>query len=489
MADTIVERGYLDTQDDGYLEGTYLGGEIDHSIGMQVLMSVNKTTSYGMQVLMNTVGQKVNGMQINQVIAGNLQTKGMQVKADTLRHALCGVYLESPYLEDPYLVECMAAYAGMQVFMNTDNTTEYGQQVNQVINSQKVNGMQTQMVVNAEKVNGIQVQMVVNKTTSYGMQTQMIINALKTNGMQVQMIINKTTSYGMQVLMTKAVAFGMQTTLVFYNTTQLRLMCEFPSRGIPAALGLNWVASTTYTGDFSVNNLNTDIVEQVYRSGAGSASLVTITCDTGIPQGVPVDTIAILNHNLTTSATVQVQGSQDNFATPPAITFNMLVESENMYWISPDLPTTAGQNRYWRFIIQDPTNTDTFVQIGTILFGDSDIFSVAECFTQPIVRGYKHFKDAMETEGFTSESNDRALKRFLRLNFEKLNYAKGNFQMLDAMLEFARTSLKCLVIPTPEYPSRFAVFAKLVDMPELSHTDNDIDASYVDLSLEWDESK
>lgn len=116
------------------------------------------------------------------------------------------------------------------------------------------------------------------------------------------------------------------------------------------------------------------------------------------------------------------------------------------------------------------------------------MFSVSECFVQPLTRGYKHFKDTVPSEGFTTVSNDRALKKFLRLRFEKLEMARGNFGMLDDMLQFARTSLKCLVIPTPEYSSRFAVFAKLTQMPEMTHIDNGMDASYVDLDLEWDES-
>jgi hypothetical protein len=306
--------------------------------------------------------------------------------------------------------------------------------------------------------------------------------------MQVNGIINTSKNYGMQVQQVIAEKFGMQSTMVIYNTTQLRLMCDFPSRGIQALLGNNWVASTTAPGDYLPKNLNTDVVEQAWRSTAGTASLSTLTCDTGVVQGVPIDTIAILGHNLTKSAQVQVQGSNDNFATPPNIVFNMNTELENMYYISPTFPPVAGQNRYWRFIFQDITNPAGFIEVGTLLFGTSDIFSVAECFRNPVVNGYRHFKDELRTEGFTNASNDRALKKFLKLEFEKLNYFKGNFRLLEESIKYARTSLKCLVIPTPQYPSRFAVFAKLVAMPEITHTDIDGTTGYVDLGLEWDES-
>ena len=166
----------------------------------------------------------------------------------------------------------------------------------------------------------------------------------------------------------------------------------------------------------------------------------------------------------------------------------MLVETTNMYYISPTFPTLSGQNRYWRFIIQDNTNPDGYLQVGTILFGTSEIFSLSEMFKNPLTFGYRHFKDAIQTEGFTNVSNDRALKKYLQLEFEKLNYFAGNYRILNEMMQYARTSLKTLVIPTPQYPSRFAIFAKITQMPEIIHTSIDETSEYIDVGFEWDES-
>ncbi len=513
----VTEYGYLDLQiDDGYLEGPYLGGEISDAYGMQVNMVVDTSKIMGMetemvvnasllmgmqaQMIVDTtllVGMQVDataldsveyGMQVEGFINDTLYLRGMQVKADTLRHALHGVYLEYPYLEDPYLVEQMCAFMGMQVTMQSaDNTNEYGMETEMVVNATKLIGMQTQMVVDTTRLVGMQTQMVIAASQALGMQTQMVVDTTRLVGMQTQMVVNKETQYGMQVDLQRQSSYSMEVEMVIYNITQLRLMWEFPSRGTAALLGLNWTATSTAAGDFSVNNVNTDIVEQVWRS-SGSPSSQTLTCDTGVVQGVSIDTIAILGHNFTTSAQVQVQGSQDNFATPPSIVFDMLVERNNMYYIAPAFPSSAGQNRYWRFVVQDSTNPAGYLQVGTIIFGTTEIFSTAECFINPIPRGYKHFKDTMPSEGFTTVSNDRALKKFLRLSFEKINYFAGNFRILDEMMQFARTSLKILVIPTPEYPSRFAVFGKLVTLPEIVHTSIDATTEYIDVAFEWDES-
>lgn len=347
-----------------------------------------------------------------------------------------------------------------------------------------------------EDVFGMQANMQTRGSKICGMQAQQVINATKKAGMQAQMIVNDSNAYGMQALMILGKKFGMQARMVIYNATQLRLMWEFPSRGTAVLLGLNWTASSQFTGDYSPNNLNTDVVEQVYRSGAGTDAFVQLDSDTGVPQGVSIDTIAILNHNLTKSAQVQVQGSLDNFATPAQIVYNIPVEQINMYYISPTFPPSTGQNRYWRFIIQDPDNPDGYIQIGTILYGTSRIFSKKEFPIQPIVNGKRHFKDASPSEGFTTVSNDRALKKFLRLSFEKLHIPLGNFAILEEMEDFARTSLKVLVIPMPRFASRFAVFGKLTLIPDKSHIDNsgtiaapEDDARYVDVDYEWDESQ
>lgn len=265
-----------------------------------------------------------------------------------------------------------------------------------------------------------------------------------------------------------------------YNTKLLRILCDFPSRGTS---GTNWsvVAGGTEAGDFSVNNLNTDIVEQVYRS---TSKTVTIQCDTEVPQGIFNDTVAILGHNFTTSASVVMQGSNDMTFGSVGLSETLDVELNNLYWISEFLP--AASYRYWRFIISDVTNSNN-LQIGTIVFGPSIIFN-GECFVDNVVRRKTHFADRVRTEGFTSVSNDRALKRAVSLSFRNLDFNRDNYDSLSRVIDSARTSLKCLWIPTPEYISRFAVFGKLSEIPVENHRALGKNADYIDLDITVDEA-
>lgn len=414
--------------------------------GFQVVQVPSNALSRGFQVRETLLVSRKLGFQVSTVLRDKLKTLGFSAKADTLRHALLEFYLETGYMQDAYLGDFEAAFLGFQ----------------------------------AKMINKVQ--------QTRGFQATQVVTRKLARGFQAQQVVNATRHVGLQVSQLKKVVFGLQTTMVIYNVTQLRIMTTFPSRGTPALGGHNWTSTSTATGDFSPFNLNTDIIEQVFRSAPGSASSVTLACDTGIPQGVPIDTLAILGHNLTKSAVVQIQGS--NAADFSSINFSATLTTElaNMYYVSPVFPNQAAQNHYWRFIIQDPTNPAGYLQIGAILFGTSHIFSVAESFDNPVIRGYKHFKDSINTEGFTNVMNDRALKRWIKLKFNDLNYFKGNFQILENMITSSRTSLKTLVIPTPEYPSRFAIFAKLTTIPDITHNSIGLEEEYINIDLEWDES-
>lgn len=411
--------------------------------GFQAAQISSGAPHQGFQVGEIVARKRPLGFQVSEVFQDRLTRLGFSAKADTLRHALLEFYLETGYMQDAYLGDFEAGFLGLQASMK--------------IGFQKTAGLQVVQAINKSSVRGFQTQQVVAKSLARGFQAAQINQRI----------------------------YGLQATMVIYNVTQLRIMTTFPSRGTAALAGHNWSSTSTAAGDFSPYNLNTDIIEQVFRS---TSDFVSLVCDTGISQGVPIDTLAILGHNLTKSAVVQIQGS--NVSDFSSINFSTTLTTEltNMYYVSPVFPNQAAQNRYWRFVIQDATNPAGFVQIGTILFGTSHIFSVAESFDNPIIRGYKHFKDSINTEGFTNVMNDRALKKWIKLKFNDLNYFKGNFQILENMITSSRTSLKTLVIPTPEYPSRFAIFAKLTTIPDITHNSIGLQEEYINIDLEWDES-
>jgi hypothetical protein len=435
-------------------------------------------------------------------------------------------YLETPYLSEfPYLQPASEVGFGMQFASQINIEKAKAFQVQGVINDEVEKGLQSEFVIFAENdvgfqflslidfekakafqaqaviddesIKGIEAQLRIFKELNPGFEFLSFINADKikgaqllatidksvTQGIQFRAIINDENVNGFQFQSMKEAIKAFQFRSVIYNTTNLRILKDFPSRGLT---GSSWTSTSTApssTNGFSVNNLNTDIVEQYWRSETGVTS-VTLTCDTGIIQGVFVDTLAILNHNLSGSTTVILQSSNDNFATI-GTNIELTYESLNLYYIAPELPVSAYQ--YWRLIISDPGSSEGFLRIGTIIFGSAIIFS-EESFVDRVRFGQKQFIDQVYTEGFTNISNDRGKKRNLSLEFRNLAYRRANFQQMRDLFDYAGVTLKCLYIPVPQQASRFAVFGKLNEIPIEEHNYKGADADYVDFSLEVDES-
>jgi hypothetical protein len=414
---------------------------VNKNLGAQYLAKITSEDSLGAQFRAFTYGDKAFGTQFNGTNVNGAAGAGLQVAWTPIHAFKAGWYLtEYSYLTTDYLKAAIEKYAGAQ-FVVKNNTTKY-----------------------------------------MALQFEGIIKKDQNTGVQFFGKITKDNILGAQFRAMQENKFSAQFRAVIYNTTQLRFLSDFPSRGTS---GTNWTATSTATSAsnaFNVNNLNTDIVEQVWRSGPGGSQ--TLRCDTQSGSaGVFVDTFAMLNHNLTQGATILLQASNDNFATTP-FNENVIVEPENAYWISPSLPITA--YRYWRISIVDVSNTDGFIQIGTIVFGSAVVFNAAENFNDDVKFGLKQFEDKIYTEGFTNVSNDRGQKRYLELGFTDLRSSQSNFKNLRSLFKTHGSLLKVLYIPIPTEPSVFAVFSKLEEIPDESH--KQMGDRYVSLTMNMDES-
>lgn len=485
-----ASRGYLFYP---YESMPYLIGEIDECfgfqvnrkiddatddkfIGVQVNRTINKSTDdkfIGMQVNRLAIDVKSinrfqvnrkindptddsnNGMQVVRISGDQLKKSGMEINREFPMIINHGVYLSDPYLVGSYLVAQNCALLGMTVkrlIQSTLDDPKIGFQIKRNIIS--------------------------------------VLDDPKT-GMQVNQKINKEINHGFQVNRIKIAKMPMSIARVLYNVDQLRILCDFVSRGVPSLGGMNWSSPQgTEPGDFSVNNVNTDTVEQRTQSPLGTV-VWEIRCNSGQNNSF-VDTIALLEHNITSGAVVTFQGSDDvGFST---IKFNRTIPIQpvNSYFILPLADFPSQPAKYFRFIISDVSNPDLYIRIGTIVFGSSIILSQRTTFDLPLTFGKTHYKDTIETEGFTNVSNDRATRKNLGLNFSSIDFASGDYSRIAAYLDSAKTDLKCLVIPYPCKASLFAVYAKLTALPQEQHNAIELcgakEVHTVDLQLSWDES-
>lgn len=480
----VVDYGYLDLP---YLddEFPYLTGVIGHGVRSQVDRQIPAARLIKSQVAATRLDfPHTVKSQVARQIPTTLHVVRSEIKFGKNEHRHCGCYLDEPYLGSGYLEDKICVTVRSQVDRGVSQSLHrVKSQTNRTIANflHPVNSQVTRRIDALHRVKSQVARTIASFLHPVNSEVQRRIDVLHRVKSQVQRRIDALHRVNSQVARLFAHPVHSQVTQALYNITNLRIMMEFPSRGTS---GTNWSSNSTLAGDFSVLNLNTDIVEQVWRSN-NVLSGIQLVCDTEVPQGVFVDTLAFLNHNLTTSASVLWQASSDpGFATTP-FTENLSMTIDNFYWIAPTLPMTG--YRYHRFLISDPTNSNPYLQIGTIVFGPTIIFQ-GECFVDRVQKGTKHFSDKVQTEGFTNVSNDRAIKYSVSLEFRSLNYNRGNYRSIRAVFDFARTSLKCLWIPTPQYASRFATFAKLAAIPEESHNVKGEFADYIDFSITTDES-
>lgn len=287
-----------------------------------------------------------------------------------------------------------------------------------------------------------------------------------------------------------------------YNIGLLRILWEIASDGITNS---NYSASSNASVDKNVINLKSDITEQYWQSTGKSSEWFVF--DVGEDQTLAIDTLAFIDTNFTTSAIIKLQGSgAGNSALPAdwglvpyiqigdsgAIDPDALVNptdanEKNRIWVSPTLPTKA--YRYFKVSISDTTNKDGVLRIGRFVAGKSLIFTTENCL-DVIQFKKENYKDEFKINGFTSVSNNRAIKKKMDITFKNLNRIQYvNYKRLMTYVSYCRDTLKALVFIDPSDTYQFTVFSKLRQMPDEVHTYISNDTSNVELTLSYDEAR
>lgn len=488
-------------------EGLQFKGEIldyKNNHGLQFETEINDSHPFGLQFHADIDQVKSAAIQFKNGVDGYSSSRGLQFLADINRGKTKALqflknhyqsyyvegYLEGDYGEDAYLTGYYAPRMPIQFMADTSKTKPATFQAHvHIANFPKTLAEEFEVeIVDKEKAFGIQFDVHDSQSKILPIQFEThILDKLKIYGIQFLANLQKEKAFGFQFTPITQKGFGVQFLSTIYNTKYLRILHNFKSRGLS---NTNWSSTSTATGDFSPNNLDTDIVEQVWRSVSGVKSGIKLTCDIGAGQICYMDTLCILNHNMTVAANIQMLMSNDPLFLTGVSTVLVQSRKLNTYYIAPMLPTSGF--RYFRLQIDDPTNSNAFVEIGTVLFGAADIIQ-GENFTDEVDFEMFDFSDTINTEGFTNVANSRALKRKLTLQFEYLDYEKRNYAILRNIYQTYRTSHKCMWIPTPdpddqEITDRLAIFGKLTQIPKERHNNKGPGADYISFTIDLDES-
>jgi len=162
-------------------------------------------------------------------------------------------------------------------------------------------------------------------------------------------------------------------------------------------------APTALTADllYPVANMQNQRLSKRWRSTSPTAQ--TIVVNLGSAQAV--DTVAILGHNLSGSAAVTIEAhTSDSWGTPALSAITLTYDAGAIL----KYLTAAQTFQYWRFILDDPNNTDGYVEVGRPWLGEYlaidpsslDSFTVTKKRSDTVTYGRDRQKYATEGVGW-----------------------------------------------------------------------------------------
>lgn len=121
------------------------------------------------------------------------------------------------------------------------------------------------------------------------------------------------------------------------------------------------VTATDEDTNFPISNVSALPSSSTWRTPTLGTGTDSIHIDLG--AATPVDIIALVNHNLTSGAEVEVRAGTST-SVLDFLAYMDWREFTAFRWLS-----TAQTYRYWRIIITDPLNPDDFMEVGYVVIG------------------------------------------------------------------------------------------------------------------------
>lgn len=227
--------------------------------------------------------------------------------------------------------------------------------------------------------------------------------------------------------------------------------------------------TSTAAGDFNVANITTDSIRHKWRS---SSALVKQEIIIKAEKKSNINCFAILGHNFTDGAFIQVQANiSNNFLAPPVT--KIAAWSENNIIIPTEF---GGEYQYYKITILDPANPCGYVEIGRVVGGNVLQLIKNEDITDQYKIGYKDLSESMKTQGYFRASNSNIIQRTFDANFSKLHTEVGNdenFKNLRTLFQNVKTIKPFLMVLDYVDPYKFNAWVQLSDIPDESFTIND----------------
>lgn len=227
--------------------------------------------------------------------------------------------------------------------------------------------------------------------------------------------------------------------------------------------------SSTAAGDFAVTNILTESIRNKWRSATALTKQEIII---KAEKKSNINCFAILGHNFTEAALVQVQANYSNNFLAPPVTRTFAYSKGNLI-----IPTFFGGDfEYYKISILDPSNPCGYVEIGRVVGGVLVELNNNEDISDSYKIGYKDLSETMKTQGYFRASNENIIQRTFDATFQKIYTEVGrdeNFNKLRLMFQTVKTVKPFLTILDYQNPYKFNMWGQLTDIPDETFNVND----------------
>jgi hypothetical protein len=153
---------------------------------------------------------------------------------------------------------------------------------------------------------------------------------------------------------------------VNYTATYDEATAKFTFTSPSGTFQILWNTGTNKATDISdvcgFSDAANDTGALTYTSDSRRIHYPKAYADIDLLSAVALDGFFIGNHNISSAATIELIGADDSAFTTNVVTETVTWAATNIY----GLFSATRTKRYWRLSVQDPTNTNAYIQVGRL---------------------------------------------------------------------------------------------------------------------------
>lgn len=231
------------------------------------------------------------------------------------------------------------------------------------------------------------------------------------------------------------------------------------------------ITTSTEDATYPADNLIVLPISKPWRSDGIAETGEWILIDFGMPRAV--DCAAIINHNLTSAATIVVTAGSTSACASYTMSPAVAWAEDNAYSVI----ASAQTYRYWKFTFTDDSNLDGYIRVGYLMLGSVEQIATNYAY------GWSESHEYINVENYSDLliPHVAAMSRQKRYSLNWRNATTAVVAVLSGLVKTTRrNAIPLLVIPDTSNSDCY--FGRWVNNPRISAPEH---YSYRDIDMEF----